>query len=124
MGEAFAKVFARLGEAGVAAAGPPMCKYTAYAEDSITYEAGLPVAEPFGGEGDVVAGEIGGGKAAVGMHIGPYGKLGETYGQMQAWLEAQGLKPSTVMWESYLNDPDTTEPEQLRTEVYWPVEEE
>ena len=124
MGEAFGKVFAAVGKAGRQPAGPPMCKYTAYSEETVSYEAGVPVAAPFSGDGDVVAGEIGGCSAAVGMHVGPYDKLAETYGRMQTWLEGQGRKPSTVMWEAYLDQPDTTPPAELRTEIYWPAEEE
>ena len=123
MGPAFEAAFAALGAAGVAPAGPACCKYTAFSEDSVTFEAGVPVAAPFAGDGEVVGGEIGGCTAAVGLHVGPYDRLAETYGEMQAWLEGQGRKPATVMWESYLNDPDTTAPEELRTEIYWPPEE-
>ena len=124
MGEAYGKVFAALGKAGVAPAGPAMCKYTAFSGESVTYEAGVPVATPFAGDGEVVAGVVGGCDAAVGLHIGPYDKLVETYGQLQNWLQGQGKKPSAVMWESYLNDPDETEPAELRTEIFWPAEEE
>ena len=124
MGEAFGAVFAAVGKAGVAPVGPAMCKYTAFSADSVTFEAGVPVAIPFAGDGAVVGSEVGGGTAAVGIHVGPYDKLSETYGRMQAWLEAQGKTPSSVMWESYLNDSDSTPPEELRTEIYWPAEEE
>jgi effector-binding domain-containing protein len=124
MGEAFGKVFAALGKADIAPAGPAVCKYTAFSGDSVTYEAGVPVAAPFSGDGEVVAGEVGGCSAAFGMHVGPYDKLVETYGRMQAWLEGQGRKPGSVMWESYLDDPDTTPAAELRTEICWPAEEE
>ena len=124
MGEAYGKVFAALGKAGVAPAGPTMCKYTAFSSDSVTYEAGVPVATRFVGEGEVVGSDVGGCVAAVGTHVGPYGQLAQTYGRMQGWLEGQGKTPSAVMWESYLDDPDETAPSELRTEIYWPAEEE
>lgn len=123
MGEAIGKAFAAIGKAGVAPAGPVICKYTEWSEGSVTYETGLPVAEPFPGEGEAEAGEIGGCEAAVAMHVGPYDKLVETYGKLQAWIEGQARKPSKIMWEAYLDDPDETDPSQLRTEIFWPVEE-
>jgi effector-binding domain-containing protein len=122
MGEAFHKAMAAVGKAGVAPAGPPMCKYLAYSGDRVEYEAGVPVAAPFAGDDDVRAGEVGGCQAAVAMHVGPYDKLGETYGKLQAWIESQGKKPSAVMWESYLSDPQTTDPSEIRTEIFWPFE--
>ena len=78
MGEAIGKAFAAVGKAGVAPVGPIITKYTAYSEESVSYEIGVPVAAPFAGDGDVVAGQIGGCEAAVGMHVGPYDTLGET----------------------------------------------
>lgn len=123
MGEAFGTVFATLGKAGIDPAGPPITKYTHYSEDEVSYEAGAPVASPVTADGDVVPGEVGGCRAAVATHVGPYDSLAETYGRMQAWIEGQGLTPSTTMWEAYLDDPDTTEPAQLRTEIYWPVDD-
>ena len=123
MGEAFSKAFAAVGQAGVKPVGPAICKYTDWGEDSVIFEAGVPLAAPFVGGEEVVAGEIGGCVAAVGMHVGPYGKLVETYGRMQSWIEGLGREPSTILWEAYLNDPDTTPPAELRTEIHWPVEE-
>jgi effector-binding domain-containing protein len=124
MGPAFAAAFAALGKAGIAPGGPACCKYTAFSKDSVSFEAGVPVATPFPGDGEVVGSEVGGCMAAVGVHVGPYARLVETYDQMRAWLEGQGMKPSTMMWESYLDDPDSTAQEELRTEIYWPAEEE
>lgn len=123
MGQAFGAVFAALGRLDVAPAGPALCKYTAYSEESVTFEAGVSVAEPFAGDGDVVGSEIGGVEAAVAVHVGPYDTLSHTYGALQSWIESQGRQPGVVMWELYLNDPDTTPPDQLQTEIYWPVEE-
>ena len=122
MGEALPKAFAALGKAGAAPAGPAICKYTEYSEESVTFEAGVPVAAPFAEDDDVVAGEIGGCEAAVTMHVGPYEAIVETYAKLQAWMEGRGRKPSVVMWEAYLDDPQTTDPSQLRTEVFWPAE--
>jgi effector-binding domain-containing protein len=123
MGEAIGKAFAAVGRAGAAPIGPVMTKYTAYSEESVSYETGVPVAAPFAGDGEVGAGEIGGCEAAVGMHVGPYDTIGQTYGQLQAWIESQGRTPSVVMWESYLDDPQTTDASKLRTEVFWPLED-
>ena len=123
MGQAFGTVFAAVGRLGATPVGPAMCRYTAYTEESVTFEAGVPVAEPFPGDGDVVGSEIGGVEAAVAVHVGPYDTLAQTYGALTAWIESRGRRPGSVMWELYLNDPDTTPPDQLRTEIFWPAEE-
>ena len=122
MGEAFPKAFAAVANAGVQPAGPPFTKYTFYSESSVECETGVPVAGPFAGIDDVVPGELGGCKAAVTMHVGPYDTIGATYGALQGWMADQGHKPSAIMWEHYLSDP-AAEPDSSKwqTEVIWPV---
>jgi effector-binding domain-containing protein len=122
MGPAFGKLFESVGRSGGVPTGPVFARYFSMSEDVCDFECGVAVAAPFTGGGEVQASEIGGCEAAVGMHVGPYEELHETYAAMQAWLEAQGRKPSAVMWEVYLTDPDEVpDPAEWRTEVYWPV---
>lgn len=123
MGEGFATLFGALEKAGVEPAGMPLARYWSFGGPTIEFECGVPVAAPFPGEGEVRPAEIGGGEAAVGLHVGPYDTLSETYEAMGTWIAQQGRKPGTVMWEAYLTDPDA-EPDssRWRTEVYWPVE--
>jgi effector-binding domain-containing protein len=123
VGPAMGAAFAAVGKAGAIPVGPPLCKYLTYSETSVEFETGVPVAAPFPGDGDVRAGEVGGCEAAVGVHVGPYDTIGQTYQKLQAWIEGQGRKPATVMWESYLTDPQQ-EPDssKWRTEICWPVE--
>jgi effector-binding domain-containing protein len=122
MGGGFGRVFAAIGKAGVVPAGPVFARYFEFSDQSVDFECGVTVAMPFPGEGDVQPGELGGGVAAVGMHIGPYDTLAQTYGQLQAWIASQGRQPGSSMWEVYLTDPEE-EPDaaRWRTEVYWPV---
>jgi effector-binding domain-containing protein len=35
-----------------------------------------------------------------------------------AWLEKEGLTLGAPTWEVYVNDPDSTPEEELRTEIY------
>jgi AraC family transcriptional regulator len=56
-------------------------------------------------------------------HFGPYAKLGETYTKLLGqWLPRSGreLHP-TPCFEVYLNDPQSTEPEDLLTDIYAPL---
>lgn len=122
MGEAFGRIFAAVGQAGATPAGPVFTRYFEFGPESVDFECGVAVAAPFPGLGDVQPGELGGGEAAVGLHIGPYDSLHVTYSQMQAWIVAQGRRPASTMWEVYLTDPEEEpDPARWRTEVYWPV---
>lgn len=74
------------------------------------------------------AGEIGvatlpGGRYAVALHEGPYDRFRETYvSLLGGWFPSQGFEPGEPPGlESYLNDPDSTDPEDLLTEIMMPI---
>ncbi len=92
--------------------------------EKIRYDACLVVGDNVEPAGDVGVQEIAGGEYAKALHVGPYEKLGETYAALCGqWMPQSGRTPrSSPSFEVYLNNPQTTPPEQLRTEVYMPVE--
>ena len=67
---------------------------------------------------------LSGGKYAVARHQGPYQKLNETYELLYGlWLpnSFKRLRDEPAL-EHYLNDPKTTRPEELLTEILLPIE--
>ncbi|NQV34785.1 MAG: GyrI-like domain-containing protein [Phycisphaeraceae bacterium] len=91
--------------------------------DKIRYDACITVAPEFQGEGPVGVQVLAGGAYGVTTHEGPYHKLNETY----AKLYGQWLPQSTYdlrnepSLEFYLNDPNSTSPEDLLTDIYTPI---
>ena len=77
----------------------------------------------FAPEGDVGVQEIAGGAHAVAVHHGPYENLKDTYAWlMGTWLPQSGYEPGPCpSVEVYLNDPDLTPAEDLRTEIRIPL---
>ena len=61
-------------------------------------------------------------KVAVCLHIGPFDKVGETYVKLMAFIDQNGWKPAGAVLEKYLDNPQMTAPEKLRTELVLPVE--
>jgi AraC family transcriptional regulator len=107
---------------GLPLASHPFTRYVSSGPGLLTIEVGFQFAAPAGGDGEVEAGELQGGPAAVGVHGGPYDQLGETYAAMERWMEQNGLRPGGPAWEWYVTDPaDHPDPADWRTEVYWPV---
>jgi AraC family transcriptional regulator len=90
----------------------------------IRYDACVTVDETFVPEGDIGVQVIPGGEYAVTTHFGPYQKLGETYTKLLGqWLPRSGRElRSTPCFEVYLNDPQSTEPEDLLTDIYAPLQ--
>jgi AraC family transcriptional regulator len=114
-------VFQYAQRAGAALAGPPLARYLEWGP-VITIEAGMPIAAPVPGDGDVAADTLPGGQAAMTTHAGAYNKLTEAHAAVQAWIEEHGLAASGAPWESYVTDPaDYPDPKDWKTEIFWPI---
>lgn len=126
---AWDKVCARLGAEGMLG---PDTKFIGVCYDDpdvtephkIRYDACVTVDDAFEAQGDIGVQTTGGGEYAVTTHIGPYSKLGETYaGLYGRWLAESGRElRSQPCLELYLNDPEGTDPEDLLTDIYAPLE--
>lgn len=93
--------------------------------DKIRYDACLTVDEDFKPEGEVGVQEIAGGSYAVTTHFGPYDKLGETYAALCGqWVPNSGYEMRLApCFEVHLTDPENTDPEDLVTDIYLPLED-
>lgn len=60
---------------------------------------------------------------AVTLHQGPYEELARTYAELYGgWLPGSGREPREgATMEIYLNDPCSTAPQDLRTEIWAPI---
>jgi AraC family transcriptional regulator len=89
------------------------------AEEHLRFDACIVVDEGFVPDDAVSVAEIPSGTYAVGLHVGPYDRLAETYlDVIGRWFPKSGYElASEPVVEHYLNDPSTTAPTELRTEV-------
>jgi len=84
----------------------------------------LVIRKPAIPQGEIGVKTIQGGKYAVFLYQGSYEHLGAVYDTIfSRWLPESGfaLRNSPCM-EKYINNPNTTVPEKLKTEIYVPVE--
>ena len=89
----------------------------------IRYDACVSVDADFQPSGDVGVQTIPGGDYAMTTHFGPYSRLGKTYMKLLGqWLPRSGRElASSPCFEIYLNDPQSTEPVDLLTDIYAPL---
>lgn len=129
MGSAFQTLGAGVAAMQVAVTGPPRAVYHDYQEDGTRWTLAFPIAGPSGTDssGEVRVGELAGGPAFRFTHVGPYDDLRDTYGGITAWMIQQGHMTSEAdwarfspMWEEYVDDPESTPSEELRTFIYVP----
>lgn len=118
--ELFERLFREAGARGLAQAGPVQMLYhdENFDRESSDVEAQLVVA----GDGPDVAVRPACTCAAV-QHHGSYEELHLAYEALCAWLgEHTEYRMCGPAIERYLNDPDTTPPDELETGVLFPVE--
>ena len=123
LGDGYGEIMGYLASRGVQPSGMPFAMYYNMDMHNLDVEMGLPVAEPLEGQGRIGPGTLPGGKAVVEMHVGPYEKLEETYRKVMDYIEREGLQTESYMYESYLNDPGEVAPEELKTEIVFPIKE-
>lgn len=121
LGQAWGAIMHYAGQKGLQPSGPPFVAYHNMDMQDLDLEIGFPFAKKLDGAGEVLAGEIPGGKAAGCLHVGPYDQLRAAYRALGKWMEANGYTPAGVAYESYLNDPQTTPPEALQTDIFFPL---
>jgi effector-binding domain-containing protein len=126
IGERIGAAFGVLMEHGVKTgaqwAGPPFILSPEDCEGEFEITVCMPVAPGAEGGEAVTVEEVPGGAVAATVHVGPYKGVGQAYVALQKWMTDNGRRPAGMAREVYLNDPDSVPPEQLMTEIDWPVE--
>lgn len=123
IGQGFGTLSGIFAKAGAQMAGNPMAHYLAFDARSVSFELGFPVLDADVDKLRTAGLSIGhtpGGRNMTATHIGPYSTVSETYSTMHAAMQAQGVTGSKDMWENYLSPPEAP-PEQIRTDVIWPL---
>lgn len=120
MGKAYGDVMAFIQANGLTPTGPALSVYYAYDPNTVTFRAGFFVSadDAKKASGNVKADMTPAGRVVNFTHLGPYSKLSESYGKLMGWLQDEGLALGAPTWEVYVNDPDTTPEDELRTDIY------
>lgn len=118
---ALAKINQFMEENGVSPDGPAFVAYYNLDIHEMSVEIGFPVTQAIEGDDEVQPRTIPGGPAGVCLYTGPYQELATAYQQLNAYVESQGREPTGVSYEFYLNDPAVTPPEELETQIIFPI---
>jgi len=120
-GKAYGSIMKYLGELGEAPAGMPFGAYFNMDMSALEIAAGFPVSMPIEGKGDILAETIPGGKFLLTVHEGSYDSLEPVYNIMSEYAKANGLEPTGVVYEYYLNDPGKSTDVIPLTEIRYPL---
>lgn len=89
----------------------------------IRYDACIEVDDEFQAHQGIEVQVVEGGEYARTTHTGPYNNLGKTYMEfLGQWLPRSGRElRDAPCFEVYMNDPQSTAPEELLTDIYAPL---
>lgn len=92
--------------------------------DKLRTDVCLVIKKPAKEKGEIGVKNLAGGKYAVFLYQGSYANLGSIYDMIYAqWLPDSGYElRNAPMFEKYLNNPNRTQSEKLKTEIYLPIE--
>lgn len=121
VGRAYGAIMGYAGQLGVHPSGAPYVAYYNMDMQDLDMEIGFPFEETLPGKGEILSGMLPAGRAAACLHVGPYPQLGAAYEALGKWVEAQAYAVTGVAYEFYLNDPQTTPPTELQTQIVFPL---
>ncbi|HEX9746080.1 MAG TPA: GyrI-like domain-containing protein [bacterium] len=109
-------------ESGAQITGMPFTIYHMWEDHECEIEGGIPVAAPVDGNDRVKNSELPNSKVLTTLHQGPYEDLIHAYLEMGKYMQANGIKPTGPVWDSYITDPhEIPDPKDYQTRIYWPV---
>ena len=118
---AFAELFTRLQETGVAPVAPPFVVASMPQNGTMRIEVGVPCSAPPGND-TLHAGNLPGGRVAVTVHHGAYDAIGPVYEALSRWIFEHGHSMAGPPREVFLTGPaDVSSPAEHVTELVWPI---
>ncbi len=122
MGPGHAELMAAVAAQGVALTGPWFSHHLRMDPEIFDFEIGVPVATPISGAGRVEPGELPATTVARTVYHGGYEGLGDGWGELMAWIDAEGLTPADDLWECYVTGPESgPDPATWSTELVRPL---
>ena len=115
------RVYGHIVEAGQQPAGMPFMRYFSMDGSSCDIAAGLPVAQPIAGAGDIENHTLPGGRALTALHVGAYEDVGQVWGQVMRRAGELGSEHSFGGWDVYTNDPGEVAEDERETRIYLPL---
>ncbi len=122
MGPGISEVMATVKAQGIGPAGPWFTHHLKMNPATFDFEICVPVTAPVKPVGRVKAGEWPAMRVARTVLHGDYENLGTAWGEFIGWLEANGHKIGTDLYECYVAGPESSsDPANWRTELSKPL---
>ncbi len=117
LGKCYASIGQYMAGLGEALAVIPYVAYFNMDMQDLDIEVGFKVTKPMPGMDPIQAGSLPNLPVAACTYTGPYPEMKSAYDELNRWIEEKGLQASGLVYEFYFNDPATTPPEALKTQI-------
>ncbi len=122
MGPGLAEVRAAVAAQGLTPTGPWFAHHLRMDPEVFDFEIGVPVSAEVAPSGRVRAGRLPSTTVARTVYRGPYEGLPAAWGELMAWIAAEGHTPAPDLWEVYAAGPESgPDPSGWRTELNRPL---
>jgi effector-binding domain-containing protein len=122
MGPGIKELMAAIADQGIAPSGPWFTHHLRMDPATFDFEIGVPVSAPVAAAGRVKPGRLPASRVARTIFHGGYEGLGGAWGELGAWIAAQGHTPGTDLWECYVAGPESSpDATTWRTELNRPL---
>ncbi len=120
---AYKEIYEFMQKNQVQPAGAPISITNSYDEKSFNFNAAAPFLPPFKAKlsGRVILDSIPDCKVVKAVHKGPYDNLTATYNAVMKYIADNKLTIAGRPWEEYMTDPGTTKPQDMVTNIFFPV---
>ena len=119
LGASYGAIAQYLGSLGENPIGAPFVAYYNMDMQNLDIEIGFPVSHPIAGQGNIQPNQVFGGKVATCLYVGPYSDVGTAYDALTQFIKDKGVESTGAAYEFYLNDPQTVQPSELQTQIYF-----
>lgn len=121
LGQSYGAIAAYLGELEHHPAGMPFTAYYNQDMQDLDVEIGIPTAEVLPGRDNIYGSEIPAGRVAECTYTGSYNKMESAYQQLARFVAEQGVEPTGIAYEIYIDDPATKPQAEVRTLIVFPL---
>lgn len=121
LGKSYGEIMAYMGKNGLKQNGPAFAIYKNWGA-KVELTACIPVDKKNTGSGNIKLVETKAGNAVKVDYYGPYAGSVAAHNAIDAWAKANSKTIVGAPWEVYVNDPTTVKPEEIHTEVIYPIQ--
>ena len=122
MGPAHQELFSTLAAQGVTPTGPWFSRHFRMDPGMFDFEVGVPVSAAVAPTGRVAASHLPAERVVRTVYRGGYEGLAAAWGEVDAWMKREGVKPARELWEIYAVGPESgPDSSAWRTELNRPI---